>query len=491
MKIKFMGGGVTLFILCSMFIALISGCPMPEPEPTAPGTMAAPDLKAGDEELIATWTAPEDNGGSPITGYELQYRTGSGEWTGMSSGIGTNTSHSITGLTNGAAYEVQVRAVNAIGAGDWSESAAETPVTVPDAPAAPTLYAGTGRIVARWTAPEDTGGSAITGYELQYLTGGGAWTEISEGITGTDHCITGLTNGIVYGVQARAVNVIGKGPWSAPVAGTPLFSPKQTPSGTEKSINLPVAQNAFTNAIIANENLNVLLTPVKSGTTLTVEEGDLKVTPTTAPAGVTIPTVDANTGIVTVTASTTAGTYVVYGETETGNIVFAEYFSVTESPTTNAELKAAVTSGISNWGNTADFNYIITTAVTIMAQIFNEASEFNGDISLWDTSSVTSMLGMFNDASAFNGDISLWDTGAVTDMSWMFYKASVFNSNISKWDVGAVTIMSNMFRDASAFNQNLEEWKDHWTLTNGKYTGTATLMFNSSGVTTPPTWYNN
>ena len=39
---------------------------------------------------------------------------------------------------------------------------------------------------------------------------------------------------------------------------------------------------------------------------------------------------------------------------------------------------------------------------------------------------------MFNN-SQFNGDISKWDTSNVTNMSWMFH-GSKFNGNISNWN---------------------------------------------------------
>ncbi len=326
--------------------------------------------------------------------------------------------------------------------------------------------------------------------------------EITEGITGTDHSITGLTNDALYQVQMRAVNAVGAGPWSAPALGSPLFSPTEIPSGEEGSISPLAANNAFITASIANENLNisVLLTTVELGSTLTVEEGDLKVTPATAPAGVTIPTVDTNTGIVTVTASTTAGTYVVYGETESGDILFAEYFYVTESPQDKTELQTAVNAGISKWGQTADFNYIITTAVRDMSTIFGNKNLFNGDISLWNTESVTNMFSMFNQATVFNGDISLWNTGSVTSMFNMFVAARKFNSDISGWDVSKVTNTTGMFNNAVAFNQDLEEWKEHWTPETGnklttadtpKYTGDYAGMFANSGVTGDliPSWY--
>ncbi len=485
-----------LFLFCAMFIILIAGCPMPEPtpepEPTVPGTMAAPTLKAGDEQLIVTWTAP-NNGGSPITGYELQYRTGEEEWKEISSGIGTNTSHTITGLTKTAEYEVQVRAVNEIGAGDWSESAAETPpATVPDAPDAPTLYAGTERLVALWTAPEDDGGSPVTGYELQYRTGGGAWTEIAPAPGKHDHTIDGLTNDAEYEVRARAVNAVGSGGWSEIATKTPTDSAIRTSAGTAVNVSLSAALNE----IIASEKPALYVT---TGTHTVNEMGDIDVTYVPPPAGITPPTYEPLTGTtITVTAGTTAGTYLVYGiKTETDDILFAEHFYVTESPQgndaseINTDLKAKIDAGITAWGQTADLNYIITTVVTDMSTIFTNSS-FNGDISLWDVSSVTDMNNMFAVASSFNGDISGWDVSSVMDMTSMFYSARAFNADISGWDVSAVTDMTTMFFLASAFNQDLEEWGDHWLLdANGKYTGIKGDMFLSSGVTGNliPSWF--
>ncbi|MGI9256152.1 MAG: BspA family leucine-rich repeat surface protein [Salinispira sp.] len=410
---------------------------------------------------------------------------------------------------------------------------------VPNAPTAPALTAGHTQLSASWTAPTNTGSVPLT-YHLQYReTGTTPWTDIS-GITSTNQTIAGLTNGTSYEVRVRAVNGVAAGHWSADSPGTPvvLILTTQTPAGTAATVSL----SAYVNTIIANETLTVALTTVEPGT-LAVNGLDIIITPATAPAGVTVPTVDSGTGVVAVATSTTAGTYVVYGsETGTGDILFAEYFYVTESPTTNAALDTAVTAGISNWGNTADLNYIITTSVTDMSEVFLHKSVFNGDISLWDTGAVTNMRSMFagasaftgdisgwdvrsvrnmrtmfDDANSFNGDISLWDTGAVTDMRNMFLRASAFNADISDWDVSSVTIMYWMFRLASAFNrdisgwdvssvrdmgsmfygassfnQDLEEWKDHWTLGYGnKYTGATADMFNGSGVTGSliPSWY--
>jgi surface protein len=68
-----------------------------------------------------------------------------------------------------------------------------------------------------------------------------------------------------------------------------------------------------------------------------------------------------------------------------------------------------------------------------------------------DVSGVTSMSNMFDGASSFTSDLSLWDVSGVTNMSSMFSGASAFTSNLSSWDVSGVTDMSSMFHNASSF----------------------------------------
>ena len=99
-----------------------------------------------------------------------------------------------------------------------------------------------------------------------------------------------------------------------------------------------------------------------------------------------------------------------------------------------------------------------TSNVTTMANMFRDASAFNGDLSDWDTSKVTNMSSMFYRASAFNSDLSRWDTSKVTNMSYMFNRASALNSDLSRWDTSKVTNMSYMFSSTSAFNGDLSRW---------------------------------
>ena len=95
-------------------------------KPLAPGMPAVSATSGSTTSLDVRWTAPGNTGRPAITGYKLQYRQGSsGAWTDHShTGVGTSTT--IASLTPSAAYEVQVRAVNADGDGAWSASGTGT-----------------------------------------------------------------------------------------------------------------------------------------------------------------------------------------------------------------------------------------------------------------------------------------------------------------------------------------------------------------------------
>jgi len=188
--------------------------------PTAPLGLTA---TAGDEQIALTWNAPTDNGGSAITGYTVQYTTNaSGPWTTHSTSL--TTSRTITGLDNGTEYFVRVSAINAAGSSAYSTPVSATPITVPSAPALQPTTAGVGEVSMTWTAPTDNGGSAITGYTVQYTTNAsGPWTTHSTSLT-TSRTITGLTNGTQYYVRVRANNAAGSSAWANSTA-TPITTP--------------------------------------------------------------------------------------------------------------------------------------------------------------------------------------------------------------------------------------------------------------------------
>ena len=106
--------------------------------------------------------------------------------------------------------------------------AAET--AVPDAPQSLNVSPDdTGTLDVSWEAPASDGGSAITGYKVQWKSGsedydGSAGStrqaEITDPASRT-HTITGLTDGVEYAVRVIAVNDVGDGPPSDEATGTP------------------------------------------------------------------------------------------------------------------------------------------------------------------------------------------------------------------------------------------------------------------------------
>ena len=106
--------------------------------------------------------------------------------------------------------------------------AAET--AVPDAPQSLNVSPDdTGTLDVSWEAPASDGGSAITGYKMQWKSGsedydGSAGStrqaEITDPTSRT-HTITGLTDGVEYAVRVIAVNDVGDGPPSDEATGTP------------------------------------------------------------------------------------------------------------------------------------------------------------------------------------------------------------------------------------------------------------------------------
>jgi surface protein len=114
------------------------------------------------------------------------------------------------------------------------------------------------------------------------------------------------------------------------------------------------------------------------------------------------------------------------------------------------------------FNNATNFNSDISgwdvSNVTIMSYMFNNATNFNSDISGWDVSNVNRMGGMFMGAESFNSDLSNWNVSKVIFMSNMFRGALSFNSDLSSWDTSKVKNMNNMFRDATNFNADINSW---------------------------------
>ena len=211
-----------------------------EPSNTAKVTTGAPPVPGAPTDLSATasgttqidlsWTAPADDGGSPITTYGIHVSPdGRTEWRTRAGN--PNTTYSQIQLAPGTTRYYRVSAANAHGLSAFSNIASATTdttgtgtsvpggggtdppggggggggprQTVPSAPRNLLAEGGDGQVKLTWEAPENDDGSEIRDYEYR-INRRNPW--ISIGSTDTAHTVTGLVNGTEYVFEVRAVN---------------------------------------------------------------------------------------------------------------------------------------------------------------------------------------------------------------------------------------------------------------------------------------------
>ncbi len=197
----------------------------------APGAPTIIAVRPGDRSARIDWVPPSENGGRPITQYVVKLTPG-----GLTFLPGTATTTTISGLTNGTTYFVNVTARNSIGLGPASGSVIVTPATVPSAPFAPFATAGDGSATLRWSPPFLDGGSAITQYTV---TSSPSSFNVIVGGDVTSTMVSGLTNGTAYTFTVEAWNRLGPGPRSSP---SNSVVPRAAPEIIEYPIATPAAK---------------------------------------------------------------------------------------------------------------------------------------------------------------------------------------------------------------------------------------------------------
>jgi titin len=157
-----------------------------------------------------------------VLDYVVQYRVvGTTTWIVVPDGVSTTRSVTIGGLTPATTYEVRVAAVNARGTGPFSTPS--YPDLVPGVPTAPRdLVASprSGGASLTWRSVASSNGYSVSDYVIEYrLVGAATWTPLPDSVsTSRSRTVTGLPNGAEYEFRVAAVNRLGAGPWTEPVA---------------------------------------------------------------------------------------------------------------------------------------------------------------------------------------------------------------------------------------------------------------------------------
>ncbi|MFB9376999.1 fibronectin type III domain-containing protein [Kineococcus gynurae] len=198
-----------------------AGTTLPAGPPSVPVALTGESQNAA----LALALTPGADGGSPVQRYEYRLN-GTGSWVTLPTTVsGSGLTGTVSGLTNGTAYAVEVRAVNAIGAGPARGAGTLTPDVRASAPGL-SVSRRDAALTLSITPPTGYGGTPVTGYEAS-RDDGATWAPLSTSSSGGLEVgtLSGLTNGQNYPVRVRALNAGGPGAASTSRPGTPARPP--------------------------------------------------------------------------------------------------------------------------------------------------------------------------------------------------------------------------------------------------------------------------
>ena len=204
---------------------------------TLTGVPLAPDLTVsanGASEIRLTWTRPDDRG-SEIFLFDIQESDDADEWSLLGNGLPPDrTTHVHSGLTGGTTKHYRIRALNANGNGQWSQTrSATTDAGGPDAPTLTAIAAGERQVHLSWNAPPDNG-EPITGYRIERSRDGNEpWERLANGHRTTSYSDTDLFPGITRYYRIAAVNRAGMGTFSSVASATTDGDPPTVPGAPQ------------------------------------------------------------------------------------------------------------------------------------------------------------------------------------------------------------------------------------------------------------------
>ncbi|UCG69604.1 MAG: fibronectin type III domain-containing protein, partial [Thermoplasmata archaeon] len=121
----------------------------------------------GNEYINMTWNAPTNEGGAPITNYNVYRKEGSDQEEFLLD-VGNVTTYNDTSVSNGVTYYYRVTAENSYGESPKSNQASATPGEVPSAPLNPHAKAGENHVVLTWEPSASNGTTEITAYYVYW-----------------------------------------------------------------------------------------------------------------------------------------------------------------------------------------------------------------------------------------------------------------------------------------------------------------------------------
>ena len=195
---------------------------------------------AGYAAIDLSWDPPTDSGSSSMEDYRIEVSSDGGqEWSTLALTIVEVTTYRHSGLAPGSTRHYRVWASNEESEGPPSNVAHATTeqrqLVAPGPPTSLTATAdGDSAIDLSWTAPADTGSSAIVGYRIEVSDDGGTnWSDLRDntGSTATTFRHTGLEPVSTRHYRVSAINEAGAGEPSEVASASTAATTPGAPTG--------------------------------------------------------------------------------------------------------------------------------------------------------------------------------------------------------------------------------------------------------------------
>lgn len=204
--------------------------------------------------LRVSWNPPEENGGSPVLQYQLEYKEEGSPWIDATVLKTNNTYILISKNEKGYIYEIRVTARNKFGFGASSEVVTATFAEKPDRPQdlvkGKVFYDQQNRpnIKVVWKPPNYDGGSAISHYIVEHKTVKTEWSSAANATIKTTEYSLQVKKSETYTIRVTAVNKLGVG---EPAVLTVKF--------TDEDVKNLARSNKSTESMTSSGSLGMLL----------------------------------------------------------------------------------------------------------------------------------------------------------------------------------------------------------------------------------------
>ncbi len=224
--------------------------------PDAPGSVAA--NAAGSGKLAVSWSAPASDGGSPIEGYRIQWKSGSQQYDTSRQAVvvdvAERNAHTIAGLTNGTEHSVRILPYNQNGDGASTEVAATPSATDTAAPELLRATVDSAALVMTWNEALDTASvPAAETFSVTVASNDRAVDDVV--ITGSAVELT-LASPVVAGEVVSVSYAVPTAPGGAPIRDSSLNTAASFTDTSVRNSTAPVSSDTSIKRVLFGRSPN-------------------------------------------------------------------------------------------------------------------------------------------------------------------------------------------------------------------------------------------